>query len=235
MSRRCRSTARSAPCWARPTASSASATSTRRKATRRRANAGARRWRSMRIPEPYRSASPTTASPAAAATPKEAAGADSRGSAGTRLGVDRPDRSDRGQHLSAADKEREASPPYPRREEGAYGVRCRLRWRRRHREERSDAAIQEIEGRRRSGDPRPSTRFGASSARKLATEAKNHCICRLLLRTAPMPNSCFRRRGVDGRDKPGHDGQGSKEQSAKPDRQLAPQAPLRSHGACFGA
>jgi hypothetical protein len=39
---------------------------------------------------------------------------------------------------------------------------------------------------------RPSTRFGASSARKLATEAKNLCICRLLQRAAPMPDSYLR-------------------------------------------
>jgi hypothetical protein len=50
---------------------------------------------------------------------------------------------------------------------------------------------------------RLSTRFGASSARKLATEAKNLRICSLLQRAAPMPDLHPGRRGVDGRDEPG--------------------------------
>jgi len=41
------------------------------------------------------------------------------------------------------------------------------------------------------------------------------CVCRPLQLIAPTPDSSLRRRGVDGRDKPGHDESGSNAQSAK--------------------
>ena len=56
---------------------------------------------------------------------------------------------------------------------------------------------------------RPSMRFGASSGRKLSTEAENLCICWLFQRVVPMPDSCLRHVGVDGRDEHGHDDRGS--------------------------
>jgi hypothetical protein len=40
---------------------------------------------------------------------------------------------------------------------------------------------------------------------QVSNGGQNLSIRRLLQRAAPMPDSCWRRRGVDGRDEPGHD------------------------------
>jgi len=49
---------------------------------------------------------------------------------------------------------------------------------------------------------------------------QNLCICRLLQRAAPTLDSCLRRPGVDGRDKPGHDDRGSERNRKWTDQQL---------------
>jgi hypothetical protein len=48
-----------------------------------------------------------------------------------------------------------------------------------------------------------------------ASRGEKPCFCKPLQRIAPIPGSSLRQRGVDGRDKPGHDDKGSKAQSAR--------------------
>jgi len=49
-------------------------------------------------------------------------------------------------------------------------------------------------------------RSGGSQA---SEKGEKLCVCILLLLGAPASDSSLKRRGVDGRDKPGHDGGGS--------------------------
>ena len=65
------------------------------------------------------------------------------------------------------------------------------------------------------GLSRPSTRLGAEEGRK------GDCEIKKALFLKPLQPSGARRRGVDGRDKPGHDGSGSEASPKRPNQQLA--------------
>ena len=65
------------------------------------------------------------------------------------------------------------------------------------------------------GLSRPSTVVRRIERPQAASRGEKPCVCTLLQRTAPIPNSSLRQGGVDGRDEPGHDDKGSKAQSAR--------------------